>query len=138
MTPYGLGCRDPVGGKFHHERKIVILDETLEYQGRKNRQQDAQQVDAQQRQAGMLREEGPGQQDEYRQASGAGHEGKDGYGYQPAFGTLDGPCSHDGRHIASESHHHGDEGLAVKPELMHEPVHYECSPGHVARVFHQG
>ena len=85
----------------------------------------------------MTREEGTGNEDVHRHSSRAGHQRYDQSCNKPALSALDGPCSHDRRHIAAESHHHRDERLSVQTHLVHHPVHDERTAGHITRVLKQ-
>ena len=138
MAEDGFRGRHAVGRQLHDERRVVTLhQEAAEEARHDDGQNDAQAVDAQQHQAGMLGEEDAHQQEVERQTGTARHQGIDEDGHQPTLAVLDGARSHDGRHVASEAHDERDERLAVEAHLVHDLVHDEGGAGHVARVFHQ-
>ena len=55
-----------------------------------------------------------------------------------AFLRLDDPDAQDRRDVAAEAEAHRDEALAVQPHEVHEAVHDEGGPGHVAHVLEKG
>ena len=57
--------------QFHYERQVVILHEFAQDDGGEDGQYDSQQVDAEQNQCGVVREESSCEENEYRQSSGA-------------------------------------------------------------------
>ena len=85
----------------------------------------------------MAREEGTCNKDEYGQTAGAGHERNDGNCDKPALAALYHAGCHDGRNVATESHHHGYETLAMQAQMVHQLVHYESSARHVAGILQQ-
>ena len=138
MAPDGLAGRDAVRRELHHEREVIVLDKLAQDQGAQDGQDDAQQVDAQQRRGGAPREERPSEKHKDGQPPGAGHERDNGDGDQPALAALDAARGHDGRHIAAKTHHHGDETLSVQADPVHEFVDNKRRAGHVAAVLHDG
>ena len=128
-------CRHPIWRQFHHKRQIILLKEIAEDLGSKNCHKDSQGIHSQQHQPGILREEGSRNQDIYRHSARTRHKRNYQSSDKSALRTLDGAGRHDRRHIASESHYHRDERLAVKTDLMHQTVHYEGCPCHISRVF---
>ena len=85
-----------------------------------------------------MREESPGEQDEDRQPTGAGHKRDDGDRDEAAFAALYRAGRHDRRHVAAEAHNHRDEGLAGQAELAEDTVEHEGDTGHVAAGLEEG
>ena len=83
-----------------------------------------------------MREESPGEQDEDRQPTGAGHEWNDGDRDEAAFAALYRAGRHDRRHVAAEAHNHRDEGLAVKTDAVHQLIDDERGARHIPGIFH--
>ena len=137
MSENGFCSRNPIRRKLHYERQIVILHEAAHYLGSKDSQEYTQSIESQKHQSGMTREEGSGNEYVHRHSSRTGHQRYDQSRYQPALAALDGPCGHDCRHIAAESHHHRNERLAVQTHLVHHPVHDERTAGHISGVLKQ-
>ena len=44
VSPDGLSGRYPVRRQLHHEREVILLDETAQHDRRQNRQQDSEEV----------------------------------------------------------------------------------------------
>ena len=44
VAPDGLAGRHPVRRQLHHEREVILLDETAQHDRRQNRQQDSEEV----------------------------------------------------------------------------------------------
>ena len=82
-----------------------------------------------------LREEGPDDQHVNGQPRPATHERQHQDGHQAIPAVFQSPRGHDRRHRAAEAHQHGDEALSMQADLVHEPIHDERRPGHVAAVF---
>ena len=133
----GLGGRYAVRRQLHDKRKVILPEEAAHHLRGSHGQQYSKCIHTQQHQTGMTREEGSRYQDIHRHPSGARHQRDYEHCYKAAFAALDCPGGHDRRHIASESHDHRYEGLAVKPYLMHQTVHDEGYTGHIAGVLHQ-
>ena len=137
MTQDGLRGRNAVRRQLHHERQVVILEEKAHDLRRNNRQHYAEGIKPEHDQTRMMWEEGARDEHIHRHAARAGHQRNDQHRYQTALRALYRPCRHDRRHIASEAHDHRDEGLAVKPYLMHQTVHDEGRAGHISRILEQ-
>ena len=102
-----------------------------------DRERDAEYIETEQDEAGMMREKCRSQKDVDRKPAGAGHERNYQNCQQTALSRLDGPCRHNRRHIAAESHNHRDKRLSVQPHLVHHPVHNERRPRHISRILKQ-
>ena len=102
-----------------------------------DRERDAEYIETEQDEAGMMREKCRSQKDVDRKPAGAGHERNHQNCQQTALSRLDGPCRHNRRHIAAESHNHRDKRLSVQSHLVHHPVHNERRPRHISRILKQ-
>ena len=107
-----------------------------EQQSRQNRHQNPEQVKQEYHRPGMFREKQTYQQHINRKTGAARHKGDNQHRNQPVLAALNGPGGHDGRHIAAETDNHRNERLAVQPYRMHQFVHDECHPRHIAGGFH--
>ena len=138
MADYVAGRRYPVRRKFHNERSLRLCEQQFfEQDGRPDGDQDADQVDREQHQSLVRREKGRDQQDVDRQPGAARHERDDQHGHQPVFSAFERARGHDGRNVAAETHQQRNERFAVQSDLVHQLVHDESRPRHVAGVFHQ-
>ncbi|OPY13819.1 MAG: hypothetical protein A4E69_01465 [Syntrophus sp. PtaB.Bin138] len=70
-----------------------------------------------------------------RQPGAATHERNHHHRRQPVPPVFQGSGCHDRRYGAAETDEHRDETLAVQPDFVHQTIHDEGRPGHVARIF---
>ena len=130
--------RQPVGGQLHDEGRFVDGEEEAPQQpGRDDARRDAQHVERRHDRSGVGREEGPGQQDEDRQAGAARHERRNENRDEPAAAAFDRAAGHDGRHVAAEAHDERNERFAVQARTVHHAVHDEGRTGQIARILHE-
>ena len=108
-----------------------------EQQGRKNGNQDAEQVDEEDDRTGLGAEKHTRQQYIYWKPRAARHKGQYQHRDEAVLAVFDGTRGHDGRHIAAEADDKRNERFAVQTDGVHELVHNERHPRHIARGFHQ-
>ncbi len=85
----------------------------------------------------MSLEESPNQQHIYRQTGRTRHKRGYKHRYSPARTAFDCPRGHNCGNITPETHNQWDKRFAMQADTVHQPVHYECRPCHIARILHK-
>ena len=134
----GFARRHTIGGKLHHERHVLALEqESTEEPGGDDRQANTDHIHQQHDNSTILREEGSRQEHIDRQTGTATHQRQDQHRDHAAIAALDRAGGHDRRHVATESHHQGDERFTVQPHLVHDLIHDEGGSCHIAGILHE-
>ena len=139
MPANGLGRGEPVWRQFHDEwRVFAFYQPSAEHAAHDYGHGNAYGIEGYHDEALVAHcEECAGDHYVDGQARRTAHHRQDEHGDKARTAALDGARGHDGRHIAAEAHDERDERLAVQAHLVHELIHDECSPRHVAGVFHE-
>ena len=86
----------------------------------------------------MMREKRGGKDGVNRQPRAARHERIDQNRQNPVAAIFKNPRAHDGRDVAAEAEQHGQKRLSMQADAVHDAIHDERDPRHVAASFQQG
>ena len=139
VSEYGFRRRKPVWRQLHDKGCVVALHKpSAEHAAHYYRHDYADDVERNHHCALIFNgEESACQHDVYRQSGRAAHHRQYEHRDQSRALAFHSSCRHHRRHIASEAHDERYERLSVQPHLVHQAVHDERRPRHVARVLHE-
>ena len=134
----GLELGQVIRRKFHHKvRSLALEKRPLQEQTVSDGEQHTGEVKQEHHRARHLAEECRRKQCIHREACAAAHERHQEDGEEAFTLGFQHAGAHNGRHAATEAHHHRHEGTTGEPEESHETVCNESRAGHVTRVFEE-
>ena len=138
MNHQGLELGQMIRRKFHHKVAGLALEKRpLQEQTVSDGEQHTGEVKQEHHRARHLAEECRRKQCIHREACAAAHERYQEDGEEAFTLGFQHAGAHNGRHAATEAHHHRHEGTTGEPEETHESVCNESRAGHVTRVFQE-
>ena len=127
----GRQLQDQGGGRHAPEQRAV------EQQASQHCHHDPAQVQAKDHQPRLAREEDRRQQHVDRQARPTAHKGHQHAGQDALALVFHGARGVDAGHRTAKTDDHRQEALALQSQSLHQAVHHEGRPRHVARIFEQ-
>jgi len=128
-----------IQGQLHDERHgLVLQDEPVDENARRPQSQNVHGQKRPRYQGCLRKKHGPRDKCEDGEPGRARNKRREENGQQSFFFRLHDSCAEYGRHIASETETQRQEALPVEPHEVHESVHDESGPRHVAHVFEKG